>query len=111
MRGRDVALLAAAWGVLNLGLATLMFAFTTDLMSHVVYWLAIAFVFALAVPAWFARDPPRRLVPEASAGTATVALGLVFLGLGAALGIWAVLMGLAGVVTGVVLLAMERGAR
>ena len=111
MRGRDAALLAAAWGVLNLALATLMFAFRTDLMSHAVYWSAIVFVFALAVPAWFARDPPRRLVPEASAGTVAVAVGVAFLALGAALGIWAVLMGLAGVVTGLVLLAMERWAR
>jgi hypothetical protein len=111
VRGRDAAILAAAWGLLNLALATLMFAFTTDLMSHVVYWLAVGFVFALVVPAWFARDPPQRLVPEASAGTVAVAVGLVFLALGAGLGIWAVLMGIAGLVTGLVLLAMERWAR
>jgi hypothetical protein len=110
VKGRPAALVVAAWGLLNLGLATLMFAFTTDLMSHVVYWLAVVFVFAVAVPAWFARDPPRRRLPEASAGTAAVAVGLAFLALGAALGIWAVLMGLAGLGVGLVLLAMERWA-
>ena len=111
MKGRTAALVIAAWGALNLALATLMFAFTTDLMSHVVYWLAIAFVFLMAIPAWFARDPPRRRLPEASAGTVAIAVGLAFLALGAALGIWAVLMGLAGVLVGLVLLGMERWAR
>jgi len=111
VRGRSAALVVAAWGLANLALATLMFAFTTDLMSHVVYWLAVAFVFAVAVPAWFARDPPRRRLPEASAGTVAIAVGLAFLALGAALGAWAVLMGLAGVLVGLVLLGMERWVR
>jgi hypothetical protein len=111
VRGRSAAALVAAWGLANLALATLMFAFTTDLMSHVVYWLAVAFVLAVAVPAWFAGDPPRRRLPEASAGTVTVAVGLAFLALGAALGIWAVLMGVAGVLVGLVLLGIERWVR
>jgi hypothetical protein len=110
VRGRPAALLVAAWGLLNLALATLMFAFTTDLMAQIVYWLAVVFVFVAAVPAWFARDPPRRTLPEASAGTAAIAIGLAFLALGVGLGMWAVLMGLAGVLVGVVLLAMERWA-
>jgi uncharacterized membrane protein HdeD (DUF308 family) len=108
VRGRDAALVVAFWGLLNLALATLMFAFTTDLMSHVVYWLAVAFVFAAAVPAWFAHDPPRRRLPEASAAILAIAIGLTFLALGAALGIWAVFMGAAGVALGLVLLALER---
>jgi hypothetical protein len=111
VRGRSAALVVAAWGLANLALATLMFAFTTDLMSHVVYWLAVALVLAIAVPAWFARDPPHRLLPEASAGTVALAVGLAFLALGAALGMWAVLMGVAGVVVGLVLLGMERWVR
>jgi hypothetical protein len=111
VRGRSAALLVGAWGLLNVALATLMFAFTTDLMSHVVYWLAVAFVFAMAVPAWFARDPPRRRLPEASAGTVALAAGLAFLALGAALGIWGVFVGLAGVLIGLVLLAKERWGR
>jgi hypothetical protein len=111
MRGRPVALVIAAWGLANLALATLMFAFTTDLMSHVVYWLAVVFVFAVAVPAWFARDPPRRRLPEASAGTVAIAVGLAFLALGAGLGIWAVLTGLAVMLIGLVLLGMERWVR
>lgn len=111
MRGRSAALVVAAWGLANLALATLMFAFTTDLMSHVVYWLAVVFVLAIAVPAWFARDPPRRRLPEASAGTLAVAVGLAFLALGAALGIWAVLMGVAGVLVGLAVLGMERWIR
>jgi uncharacterized membrane protein len=111
VRGRSAALVVAAWGLANLALATLMFAFTTDLMSPVVYWLAVALVLAIAVPAWFARDPPRRRLPEASAGTVALAVGLAFLALGAALGMWAVLMGVAGVVVGLVLLGMERWVR
>ena len=111
MRGRSAALVVAAWGLANLALATLMFAFTTDLMSHVVYWLAVVFVLAIAVPAWFARDPPRRRLPEASAGTLAVAVGLAFLALGAALGIWAVLMGVVGVLVGLAVLGMERWIR
>jgi hypothetical protein len=111
VRGRSAAALVAAWGLANLALATLMFAFTTDLMSHVVYWLAVVFVLAIAVPAWFARDPPRRRLPEASAGTVAIAVGLAFLALGAALGIWAVLMGVAGVLVGLVVLGMERWVR
>jgi hypothetical protein len=111
MSGRSAALVVAAWGLANLALATLMFAFTTDLMSHVVYWVAVALVFAAAVPAWFARDPPRRRLPEASAGTVAIAIGLAFLALGAALGIWAVLMGLAALLVGLVLLAMEGWVR
>jgi hypothetical protein len=106
--GRGAALVAAAWGLANLALATLMFAFTTDLMSHVVYWLAIVWVFMMAVAAWFARDPPRRLVPEASAATVAIAVGLTFLALGAALGLWAVLIGVAGIVVGLALLAFGR---
>jgi hypothetical protein len=111
VRGRDAAVVVALWGALNLALATLMFAFTTDLMSHVVYWVAVVFVFAMAVPAWFARDPARRRLPEASGGTVAIAVGLAFLALGAALGIWAVLMGVAGVLVGLVLLGMERWVR
>jgi hypothetical protein len=108
VRGRGAALVIAGWGLANLALATLMFAFTTDLMSHIVYWLAVVFVFAVAVPAWFARDPPRRRVPEASAGTVAIAVGLAFLALGAALGLWAVFMGVAGIAVGLALLAIER---
>jgi hypothetical protein len=111
VRGRSAALVVAAWGLANLALATLMFAFTTDLMSHVVYWLAVVFVFAIAVPAWLARDPPRRRLPEASAGTVAIAVGLAFLALGAGLGIWAVLTGLAVMLIGLVLLGMERWVR
>jgi hypothetical protein len=110
VRGRSAALVVAAWGLLNLALATLMFAFTTDLMSHVVYWLAVAFVFAMAVPAWFARDPARRRLSEASAGPVALAVGVTFLALGAALGIWAVFTGLAALLVGLVLLGMERWA-
>jgi hypothetical protein len=107
VKGRDAAAVMALWALLNLALATLMFLFTTDLMSHVVYWLAITFAFVAAALAFFARDPPRRRIPEASAGPIAVAVGLGFLGLGVGLGIWAVLIGAAAVLVGLVVIAME----
>ena len=111
MKGRAVALVIAAWALLNVALATLMFVFTTDLMSHAVYWAANVIALAAAIPAWFAREPGRRRIPEASGATLAIAVGLAFLALGVGLGIWAVLIGLAGIVLGVTLLALERWAR
>jgi hypothetical protein len=110
VRTRSAALVVAAWGLLNLGLATLMFAFTSDLMSHVVYWLAVAWVFLVAVATWLAREPLSRWLPEASGGTVALAIGVAFMALGAALGIWAVFGGLAAALVGLVLLALERWA-
>jgi hypothetical protein len=102
----------ALWGVLNVVLSTLMFAFTTDLMSHAVYWLANALVFVIAVVALLSRErePGRRRIPEASGGTLVLASALAFLGLGAAVGLWAALIGSALLVLAAVLLTMELSA-
>jgi hypothetical protein len=110
VRHRQAAAVIAFWGVLNVVLSTLMFVFTTDLMSHVVYWLANAFVFVIAVVALLSREhePGRRRIPEASGGTLTLVGALAFLGIGAAVGLWAALIGSALLVLAAVLLTMER---
>jgi len=104
------AALIAAWGVLNVVLSTLMFVFTTDLMSHVVYWLANVYVFLMAVVAVRARNPAARVLPEASAGAFVFAVAVVFLALGAGIGSWAFFVGAAILLVAVALLAMERWA-
>ncbi|MEA2228403.1 MAG: hypothetical protein QOF04_2033, partial [Solirubrobacteraceae bacterium] len=93
MRGRDGAAVVALWALLNLVLSSLMFVFTTDLMSHAVYWGAVALEFAHDAVAWVSREPPRRRVPEASAGTFVLAVAIAFLALGAGIGLWAALIG------------------
>jgi len=104
------AALIAAWGVANVVLSTLMFVFTADLTSHVVYWLANVFVFVMAAIAVRARNPPARMLPEASAGVFALALAVVFLALGAGIGSWAFYVGAAILLVAVVLLGMERWA-
>jgi hypothetical protein len=110
MRGRDGAAVVALWALLNLALSSLMFVFTTDLMSHAVYWGAVALAFALAAVAWVSREPPRRRVPEASAGTFVLAVAIAFLALGAGIGLWAALIGADLMLVALVLLAVERRA-
>jgi hypothetical protein len=104
---RRAAAVIAFWGGLNVVLSTLMFAFTTDVMSHVVYWAANAIVFVVAALALAARETDHRVLPEASAGTFAVAGGVAFMALGAGIGSWAVFVGGAIVLLGLVLLGIE----
>jgi hypothetical protein len=110
VRGRDAALWIGLWTVFNVVLSTLLFVFTTDLMTHVVYWLAIVWLLPLILIALLARDPGRRALPQASGGSVVLALAVAFLALGAGLGLWAALCGAALGVVGVVLLVTERSA-
>jgi hypothetical protein len=110
VRGRDAALWIGVWTVLNVVLSSLLFVFTTDLMTHVVYWLAIAWLLPVIGIALLARDAGRRALPQASGGSVVLALGMAFLALGAGLGLWAALCGAALGVVGVVLLVTERSA-
>jgi len=110
VRGRDAALWIGLWTVFNIVLSTLLFVFTTDLMTHVVYWLAIVWLLPLILIALLARDPGRRALPQASGGSVVLALAVAFLALGAGLGLWAALCGAALGVVGVVLLVTERSA-
>jgi hypothetical protein len=110
VRGRDAAVAIAVWLVFNVVLSSLMFVFTDDLMSHVVYWLAVFWLLPLIGVALLARDPGRRLLPEASGGAVVLALALALVAMGAALGAWAVLCGAAVGVVGLVMLVRERSA-
>jgi hypothetical protein len=110
VRGRDAAAWIGLWTVFNVVLSSLMFVFTDDLMTHVVYWLAIAWLLPVIGIALLAREPRRRLLPNASGGSIVVALGLAFLALGAGLGLWAALTGAALGVVGIVMLVTERSA-
>jgi hypothetical protein len=110
VRRHPAAAVIAFWGVLNVVLSTLMFVFTTDLMSHVVYWLANVYVFVVAVLAWRARNPDRRVVPEASAGVFALAVAMTFMALGAGIGSWALFVGAAVLFLAVVVLGLERWA-
>jgi hypothetical protein len=110
MTGRQAAGVLAFWGLLNVVLSSLMFVFTTDLMSHIVYWIANVIVFVAAGLALRTRDPQRRVLPEASAGAFAFAAGLAFLGLGAGIGSFAVFVGGAILVVAVVVLALETWA-
>ena len=110
MRGRDAAVAIAVWLVFNVVLSSLMFVFTDDLMSHVVYWLAVFWLLPLIGVALLARDPGRRLLPEASGGAVVLALALALVAMGAALGAWAALCGAAVGVVGLVMLVRERSA-
>jgi hypothetical protein len=105
--GRDAALAIAVWTALNVVLAALMFVFTDDLMSHAVYWLALALLVPVLGLALFARDRPARRLPEASGGAVVLALALAFVALGAALGGWAALVGAALAIVGLALLWSE----
>jgi hypothetical protein len=110
MRGRDAAVVIAAWGGLNVVLAALMFVFTDDLVSHLIWWLAILGLAPIVGAALLARDPGTRRLPEASGGAALAALALALVALGAGLGPWAVLCGAAVGVVAIVLLVLERSA-
>jgi hypothetical protein len=110
MSGRAAAGVLAFWGLLNVVLSSLMFVFTTDLMSHVVYWAANVFVFIAAAIAWFAHEPPRRVIPDASAGVFALALAGTFFALGLGIGSWALFVGGSLLLVAVVLLALERSA-
>jgi hypothetical protein len=109
MRRHEAAAVIAFWGLLNIVLSTLMFVFTTDLMSHVVYWLANAFVIVMALAALMSRErePGRRRITEASGGTLALASAIAFFAIGAAIGSWAAFVGSALLALAVVLLAME----
>jgi peptidoglycan/LPS O-acetylase OafA/YrhL len=110
VRRHPAAAVLALWGLLNLVLSTLMFVFTTDAMSHAVYWGANLVVFAMAGVAVLARERPRRLVPEASAGAFALALAVAFMALGAGIGSWAAFVGAAILAVALVLLLVERRA-
>ena len=68
MRGRDAAGWIGLWTVFNVVLSSLLFVFTDDLMTHVVYWLALLWVLAVIGIALLAREPRRRSLPNASGG-------------------------------------------
>jgi FtsH-binding integral membrane protein len=110
VKGRDAALWIGLWTVFNVVLSSLLFVFTTDLMAHVVYWLAIVWLLPLIGVAWLAREPRRRSLPHASGGAVVLALALAFVALGAGLGLWAALIGAVLGVVGVVMLVTERAA-
>jgi hypothetical protein len=110
VRGRDAALWIGVWTVFNIVLSSLMFVFTTDLMSHTVYWLAIFWLLPVIGIALLARDRGRRSLPAASGGSVVLALAIAFVAVGAALGPWAALCGAALGVVGVVMLVTERSA-
>jgi hypothetical protein len=110
VRGRDAALWIGLWTGFNLVLSALTFVFTSDLMTHAVYWLAIVWLLPVIGLALLARDPGRRALPQASGGSMVLALAVAFLALGAGLGLWAALCGAAFGVVGVVLLVTERSA-
>ena len=110
MRGRDAAVAIAVWLVFNVVLSSLIFVFTDDLMTHVVYWLANFWLLPLIAVALLARDRGRRRLPQASGGSVVLALALALVAIGAALGLWAALCGAALGVVGIAMLAMERSA-
>lgn len=110
MRGREAAVAFGVWAVFNIVLASLMFVFTDDLMSHVVSWLAVFWLLVAIAVALPARDPPRRRIPQASGGAVLLALAVALALLGAGVGLWALLCGAAVGVVAVVLLVMERSA-
>lgn len=107
MTGRQAAAVIAGWGVLNVVLSSLMFVFTTDLMSHAVYWGANVMVFLVAALALRAREPRRRMIPEASAGAFALAAAVAFFGLGAGIGSWSVFVGGALLTVAGAVLALE----
>jgi hypothetical protein len=110
VRGRDAAVAIAVWLVFNVVLSSLIFVFTDDLMTHVVYWLANFWLLPLIAVALLARDRGRRRLPQASGGSVVLALALALVAIGAALGLWAALCGAALGVVGIAMLAMERSA-
>ena len=110
MSGRDAAVAIALWAAFNAVLSSLMFAFTDDLVSHAVYWLALVLLVPVIAAAVLARDRARRWLPRASGGAAVLALALALLALGAGLGLWAALSGAVLALVGLVLLVTERSA-
>lgn len=110
MRGRDAAVAIAVWAVFNVVLSSLMFVFTDDLMSHVVYWLAVFWLVPVIALAVIAREGATRRLPQASGGAALLALAIALVALGTGVGLWAMLSGTAVGVVAAVLLVMERSA-
>jgi hypothetical protein len=110
VRGRDAALWIGVWIVFNVVLSSLMFVFTSDLMSHAVYWLSIFWLLPVIVVALLARDSRERSLPYASGGSVMLALALALVALGAALGPWAALCGAALGVVGIAMLVTEGSA-
>ena len=110
MSGRGAAIAIAVWAAFNVVLSSLMFVFTDDLMSHAVYWLALALLALVIAAAVLARDRERRWLPQASGGAVLLALGLALVAVGAGLGLWAVLAGAAVGVVAAVMLVLERSA-
>jgi hypothetical protein len=106
--GRGAALALAGWAALNAALAGLLLGFRHNWVQVAEYWATPAFVLLLALVALRSRDRPRRVVPDASAGAAVLALGIALLAIGAGFGLWAALLGAGLVLVALALLARER---
>jgi uncharacterized membrane protein YfcA len=102
------ALPMLAWAALLAALAALLALWTGDLVAVLLLPGAILVVLVVALAAWRARDREERTVPEASASALLAACGLAGLAVGAAVGLWAALIGAGLVVLAIIAAARER---
>jgi hypothetical protein len=102
------ALPILAWAALLAVLAAILALWTGDLVAVALLPAAIVVVLGVAVAAWRARDREERRVPEASVSALLAACGLAALAVGAAVGLWAALIGAGLVVLALIAAARER---
>jgi hypothetical protein len=81
---------------------------TGDLVAVLLLPGAVLVVLVVALAAWRARDRDERRVPEASVSALLAACGLAGLAVGAAVGLWAALIGAGLVVLALIAAARER---
>jgi hypothetical protein len=111
VRGRDAALAIAAWaGMLAVLAALAPLLGSRDRVELSQLPLAVLGALALALVATRLRDRRVLDVRDASVGTPAVAIGLVLVGAGAAIGLWLVLAAVPVIVLGIVALILETRA-
>lgn len=98
----------ALWGLLLAGFAALLLFFTTTLTLVLLLPFAIVVTLGFAAYGARARDPLVRRVPDASAGTLVLAIGVTLAVIGLGTGLWATITGGGLAVVAAVMLVRER---
>jgi hypothetical protein len=110
VRGRRAALYVAAWALILALLAVPLFFWDSRDVERAEAPAAVVATLVIAGLALGARDPSRRVLPDASAAPFLIALGLTLMAASWAVGGWAAVMGGWCVVIALVVLARERAA-
>jgi hypothetical protein len=108
--GRRAAFYVTAWALILALLAVPLFFWDSRTVERSEAPVAVVATLVIAGLALAARDPSRRVLPDASAAPVLVAAGLTLMAAAWAVGGWAAVMGGWCVVIALIVLARERAA-